>query len=85
MKQKIWVEQGLLAKNKPNSKRIQKLMSACLNLYDYKILCHLLAEMSYECDSDDFNIEAFVHRIGKVNDIKFEEINEKGTHANVTM
>jgi len=85
MKQKLTVKQGILSKNKQNAKKINKLLQACINLYDYKVLCYLLAENSFQIDSQEFNIEAFVHRLGKLTDIQFEEENKEKTHANIVL
>ena len=71
MRQKLILEEQLLTKQKKNGKRLNKLIDACESLYDYKILMHLLADGHFQ--SDDFDLELFTHRIGKIVNIKLEE------------
>ncbi len=72
MKQKLILEEQLLTKQKKNGKRLNKLISACECLYDYKILMHLLAD-GYFNGTPDFDLELFTHRIGKILNVKLEE------------
>jgi len=72
IKQRMILKEQILTKQKKNGNRLRKMLSACENLYDYKVLLYLIAEGSYENDSE-FDLELFLHRLGKHVNVELKE------------
>ena len=72
MKQTVKLNEQFFAKHKKNAAKVKLAMTACENLMDYKILCHLMADGKFDNDSN-FDAELFVHRLGKRIGVTLEE------------
>lgn len=72
MKQLAKLNEQFFAKHRKNATKVKLAMTACENLMDYKILCYLMADGQFE-NNTNFDIELFIHRLGKKIGVTLEE------------
>ena len=77
MYQEIQLKCSIISKKK-NVTKLKKLLEICQTNIEHKILLHLIVYNKFiKNENDEYDLEAFVHRLGKILNLEFIEKNNE--------